>query len=102
LNPKTESSGGTQLTWRWAMLLGATILLAMGLLACGGAAAPSLPADSPDTVVASDTESVPATPLSEIPDGQGDIRLEVADGTEAAFLVNEQLARFDLPVGVQR
>lgn len=82
---------------RWAWLLGITILLATLLVACGGAAPLSLPVDSPVTVVAPDTESAPATQSPESTDVQGDIRLEFAQGTEAAYLVNEQLARLDLP-----
>ena len=94
---KTESSVDTQRTWRWAWFLGATVLLAMWIVACGGAVSPSLPVDSPVTVPVPATQSVPSTPPSESSEGQGDIRLEIGEGSEAAYLVNEQLARLDLP-----
>lgn len=83
-----------------AQLTGLAILLVLMLVACGGSAPPaatSTPVSSPTTATTSAAEPVHVVPSPESPTGPNVIRLEFAEGTEAAYLVNEQLARLDLP-----
>ena len=76
------------------------ILVVIVLVACGGSPSPeaiSTPDIRPATATAPDTEPVQAVPSPESSAGPSLVRLEFAQGTEAVYLVNEQLARVNLP-----
>ena len=82
------------------LLTGLAILLVLGLVACGGSASPAAiptPDTSPATATAGETESAQVVPSAESSTGASIVRLEFAEGTEAVYLVNEQLARVNLP-----
>lgn len=82
------------------LLTGLAILLVLGLAACGGSAPPqviSTPDTPPATAIASETEPVQVVPSPESSAGPSLVRLEFAQGTKAVYLVNEQLARVNLP-----
>ena len=74
--------------------------MAFALVACGGSASPEVISTleiPPATATAPDTEPVEVVPSPESATGPNLVRLEFAEGTEAVYLVNEQLARVNLP-----
>ena len=74
--------------------------MAFALVACGGSASPEVISTleiPPETATAPDTEPVQVVPSPESATGPNLVRLEFAEGTEAVYLVNEQLARVNLP-----
>lgn len=74
--------------------------MAFALVACGGSASPEVISTleiPPATATAPDTEPVQVVPSPESATGPNLVRLEFAEGTEAVYLVNEQLARVNLP-----
>ena len=76
------------------------ILVVFVLVACGGSASPEAISTldiPPATATAPDTEPVQVVPSPESSAGPSLVRLEFAQGTEAVYLVNEQLARVNLP-----
>ena len=82
------------------LLTGLAILVVLALMACGGPALPPAnptPDTSPTMAAAPETEAPQLAPHAENSTGPSVVRLEFAEGTEAAYLVNEQLARMNLP-----
>ena len=74
--------------------------MAFALVACGGSASPEVIPTleiPPATATAPDTEPVQVVPSPESATGPNLVRLEFAEGTGAVYLVNEQLARVNLP-----
>lgn len=84
------------------VIAAAVVVTATLVASCGGTVTPSA-APSP-TLRAAIPTSVDPTATPVLPE-QGEVALTVAEGTEAAYIVREQLARLDFPndaVGITR
>ncbi len=71
-------------------------LLMLSIIACSGGEAPTpTPTPTPDSPPQQTPETVVSTPQSDA--GSGEVILEISSGSEARYLVREQLARLSFP-----
>ncbi len=71
-------------------------LLMLSVIACSGSETPTpTPTSTPDTPAQPTPETVVSTPQPDA--GSGEVILEISSGSEARYVVREQLARLSLP-----
>ena len=71
-------------------------LLMLSIIACSGGETPTpTPTPTPDSPPQQTPETVAPTPQSDV--GAGGVILEISSGSEARYVVREELARLSLP-----